>query len=102
MEGLHAEDVDGYSAAIMGRILRWLTAALKLRKQDVTRRIALQKKAKDLREEAIQKEDKRKERMTAEVAEAESRFLEDHRDEIEAAQAFANREQNEDDEAEKE
>ena len=102
VEGLHPEDVDSYSSAIMGRLLKWLTGALKLRKQDVTRRISLQKRARDAREEAIQKEDKRQERMTAEVKEAEARFKDDHRDEIDAAHAYANREQNDDEEGEKE
>jgi hypothetical protein len=102
LDGLHQEDVDSYSSAIMGRLLKWLLGAVKLRKQDVTRRISLQKRAKDAREEAILKEDKRKERMTADVKEAEARFLDDHRDEIDAAHAYANRDQNDDEDAEKE
>jgi len=48
------------------------------------RRKALFRRAKELREEAIVNEGKRKERMEIEVVEAEAKFREDNKDEIEA------------------
>jgi len=52
------------------------------------RRKALQKKAKDQREEAIAKEAKRQDRMVWDVQEAENKYNDEHRDEIEAALAW--------------
>jgi hypothetical protein len=82
------EDVDSYSAAILGRLLRWMTNALKLRKQDIIRRLSLQRRAKEQREEAITKEEKRQERHQLELAEAEKEFIENHRDEITEIEAL--------------
>jgi hypothetical protein len=48
------------------------------------RRKALFRRAKELREEAIVNETKRKERMEVEVVEGEAKFKEDNRDDIEA------------------
>jgi hypothetical protein len=55
-----------------------------LRRQDIIRRKALFRRAKELREEAIVNENKRKERLDVEVVEAEAKFKEDNREEIEA------------------
>lgn len=41
VENYYPEDVDAYSASMVGRLLRWLLAAVKLRRQDVIRRKAL-------------------------------------------------------------
>lgn len=56
IEHYYPEDIDAYSASILGRLLRWVLNVVKLRKQDIVRRKALQKKARDQREEAISKE----------------------------------------------
>lgn len=82
IENIVPEDVDAYSASIMGRLIRWIQAAVKLRRSDVIRRKALHRRAKELREEAISKEAKRVERQNLETSEAENKFNEDHKDEI--------------------
>jgi hypothetical protein len=63
IEQYYPEDIDAYNVSILGRLLKWMHALIKLRKSDIVRRKALQKKAKDQREEAISKEAKRKDRM---------------------------------------
>ncbi len=87
IEHFYPEDIEAYSSSVLGRLFKWVTAMAKIRKQDIIRRKALQKKAKDAREEATQKETKRKERLNSELADAEAKFNEDHKDEIEAAMA---------------
>ena len=59
IESIYPEDVDGYSVSILGRLIRWVMAASKLRHHDIIRRKALQKKAKEQREDAIHREIKR-------------------------------------------
>ena len=100
IEHYYPEDIDAYSASILGRIFKWILNAVKLRRQDIVRRISLQRRAKDQREEAIQKEAKRQERMVSESQDAENKFNDDHRDEIEAALAYQQREKSGDDEGE--
>jgi hypothetical protein len=84
IENYYIEDADAYSAAVVGRIMRWVQAAVKLRRADIVRRKALFRRAKELREEAIVNEQKRKERLDVELVEAEVKFKEDNREEIEA------------------
>jgi hypothetical protein len=91
LESYYPEDVDSYNAAIIGRLLKWLLAAFKLRRQDIIRRKALQRKARDYREDQIQKEAKRQERMQQETQEAEQQFIVDHKEEIDAAIAWSQR-----------
>ena len=91
IEQYHPDDVDVYSSTILGRLLRWMLSAIKLRRQDIIRRRSLQKKAFDKREEAIQREAKRKERSDQELKDAEARFNEEHREEIEACLAYRER-----------
>ncbi len=59
------------------------------------RRKALFRRAKELREEAIVNEGKRKERMDIEVVEAEAKFREDNKDEIEAYNQYQQKSQRE-------
>lgn len=67
IEHYYPEDIDAYNASVLGRLLRWVLSVVKLRRQDIVRRKALQKKAKDHREEAISKEAKRQDRMVWDV-----------------------------------
>jgi len=41
IENYYIEDADAYSAAVVGRIMRWVQAAVKLRRADIVRRKAL-------------------------------------------------------------
>lgn len=84
IENYYVEDADAYQAAVVGRVMRWVQAAVKLRRADIVRRKALFRRAKELREEAIVNEQKRKERLDVELVEAEVKFKEDNKDEIEA------------------
>lgn len=61
---------------------------MKLRKQDIVRRRALQRKAFEHREDMIVKEAKRQERMKEDLGEAEFKFNDDHREEIEAYYSY--------------
>ena len=53
IENYYVEDADAYQAAVVGRVMRWVQAAVKLRRADIVRRKALFRRAKELREEAI-------------------------------------------------
>lgn len=100
IEHYYPEDIDAYNASVLGRLLRWVLSVVKLRRQDIVRRKALQKKAKDQREEAISKEAKRQDRMVWDVQEAENKYNEDHKDEIDAAHAWQSREKSGEEEGE--
>ncbi len=52
LEGLNQEEVDNYSVAF-GKVYKWLVTAIQLRKQDIIRRKALTKKARENRENRI-------------------------------------------------
>lgn len=93
----YPEDVDTYSCSILARLMRWVLTAVKLRRADIVRRKAHQKKAKDMREDAINREQHRQERQVKETADAEAKFLDDRKDEIEAAIAYQNRDPSNDD-----
>lgn len=88
IESYYQEDVDSYSSAILGRLMRWIQAVIKLRKEDIVRRKNIARKDKEHRDETIQKEAARKERMAHEIKDAEERFLDDNKDAIEAALAY--------------
>lgn len=84
VEHIQPEDVMPYNAAVAGRIISWVHNALRLRKGDITRRKALFRRAIELREEAIQKEAARKARLEVEIVEAENKYNEDHKEDMEA------------------
>lgn len=69
---------------VLGKLYRWMNAALKTRKDDVVRRKAKYKRAVEDRENKIDLADKRAKRRVEVVEEAEEKFKEDHKDEIEA------------------
>ena len=53
MEGILPDDVDAYNLHV-GRLFKWLLSAIKIRKDDIIRRKALRKKAREERENLIQ------------------------------------------------
>jgi len=52
LQGYTQEDVDNYHPGF-GKLYNWLTMAIGIRKHDITRRHALQKRAKEDRENKI-------------------------------------------------
>lgn len=69
----------------LGRLFKWMLLAIKTRKEDIVRRKALKKKAKEERENLIQQAEALKLKKAQDLIDAEEKFKEDHRDEIEAA-----------------
>jgi hypothetical protein len=49
IEGIVPEEVDAYNM-VLGKLFKWLLLAIKLRKEDITRRKALKKKAREERD----------------------------------------------------
>ncbi len=58
IEGINPEDVDAYNVTL-GKLFKWLLLAIKTRKEDITRRKALKRKAREEREALIYKEKER-------------------------------------------
>ncbi len=84
VENVSPEDVAPYNQVVAGRIISWVHAALKLRKGDIIRRKSLFRRAIELREEATVKEANRKQRLEVEIVEAENKYNEDHKEDMEA------------------
>lgn len=61
---------------------------MKTRKEDIVRRKAGKRRAREERELIIAKEEERLAKMEAETLEAEGKFQDEHREEIEAAQKY--------------
>lgn len=49
IEGINPEDVDAYNMTL-GKLFKWLLLSIQTRKQDIIRRKALKRKAKEERE----------------------------------------------------
>lgn len=60
IEGYNQEDVDAYEHSF-GKLFRWLTGAITLRKQDIVRRKAITKRDTEYREEKIKEKQTRAE-----------------------------------------
>eukprot|EP00347_Sterkiella_histriomuscorum_P009020 403342835 len=78
------EDVDAYNLCL-GKLFKWSLLAIKTRKDDITRRKALTLKARENRETIIQAIEAREVKRGVDLQEAEDKFKEEHKDEIEAA-----------------
>jgi len=52
VESVNPEEVDAYNLTL-GRVFKWLLLAVRTRKDDITRRKAMTKKAREEREELI-------------------------------------------------
>lgn len=80
---VNPEDVENYSVAF-GRIFKWLQSAISLRKQDIIRRKALTRKAKEQRESSIKAAEERAVNRESYMSDAADKFKEDNREAIEA------------------
>ncbi len=78
------EEVEIQCGIVMAKLLKWLQLCIKTRKEDITFRKALRQRAIGQIESLVQKEEERKQRMEQDLAEAEVKFAEDHKDEIDA------------------
>ncbi|CDW73780.1 UNKNOWN [Stylonychia lemnae] len=92
VEGINPDDVDAYNITL-GKLFKWVLLALKTRKDDITRRKALKLKARDMRAQIMEAIDAREVKRGVDVQEAEDKFKEEHKDEIEAALKFEQLEQ---------
>lgn len=83
IQDIQQEDVDNYSSAF-GKIFKWLSTAVALRKQDIIRRKALTRKARENREAKIKASEERAVNRETYLNDACEKFKEDNRDQIEA------------------
>lgn len=81
------EDVDAYSSAF-GRVFRWLSTAISLRKQDIIRRKAATRRARENREAKIKAAEERAINREKYLEEALEKFNEDNREQIDAFKAW--------------
>lgn len=79
----HQEDVDHYQISF-GKLFKWLTGAIALRKQDIIRRKAITKRDTEFREEKIKEKQTRAENRETFLLEASEKFAADNADAIEA------------------
>jgi hypothetical protein len=77
------EEVDAYHQGF-SKLFKWLQTAISARKQDITRRKALTKKAKEDREAKIKASEERKVNRATCLEEAENKFKDERKEEIEA------------------
>jgi hypothetical protein len=83
IEGINQEDVDTYNLTL-GKLYKWVLLAIKTRKEDIIRRKALKKKAREERDALILAAEEREKKRQKDLEEAEEKFKEDHKDEIDA------------------
>lgn len=83
IEGIQIEEVEAYHQGF-AKLFKWLQTALATRKQDITRRKALTKKAKEDREAKIKSSEERKINRANYLEEAENKFKDERKEEIEA------------------
>lgn len=69
----------------LGKLYKWLLLAIKTRKEDIVRRKGKEKKAREERERQILLKESRQVKREQDVIEAEEKFKEEHKEEIEAA-----------------
>jgi len=81
----------------LGKLYKWLTLAIKTRKDDIVRRKAKEKKAREDRDKQIQLKSERGIKREKDVLEAEEKFKEEHKEEIEAALRGEEKNENEGD-----
>ena len=85
VEGILIEEVDAQCGSVLAKLYKWLTLCIKTRKDDITYRRAMSKRALQSRDTLIQKEQERQVKMEQELVEAEAKFNEEHKEEIEEA-----------------
>lgn len=69
----------------LGKLYKWLVLAIKTRKDDIIRRKAMIKKCREDRDNQISQAELRDQKRVTELAEAEEKFKDEHKDDIEAA-----------------
>lgn len=84
IEGINPEDVDAYHMTL-GKLFRWLSLAIRTRKEDIVRRKALKKRTREERENLLLLAEQLVTKREQDLLEAEERFKEEHKDDIEAA-----------------
>ena len=77
------EEVEAYHLGF-AKLFKWLQTAVSARKQDISRRKALAKKAKEDREAKIKASEERKINRATCLEEAENKFKDERKEEIEA------------------
>ena len=87
IDGIEQAQVDEFNMAA-GRLFRWLKLAIENRKLDIVRRKALILKEREERDSKIKAKEDREKKMEAELEEAKQKFLEEHKDEIDAYEAY--------------
>lgn len=80
---IDAESVENYSQAF-AKIFKWLQSAISLRKQDIIRRKASTRKARENRESKIKAAEERAVNRENYLNDAADKFKEDNREAIEA------------------
>lgn len=88
LEGLVQEEVEAQCGHEIARLFRWVSLCVKTRKEDVLYRKNNRKKALMNRETLIQKEQERQLKMQADIAEAEAKFNEENKEQIDAVNAW--------------
>lgn len=83
------EDLSAYNSAIL-KLFRWLKTAVETRKTYITRTKALIKRAKENRAALVQQSEERARSREQFLADANEKFLEEHKDEIAAYEAYEN------------
>jgi len=88
LEGINGEEIEPQCGMHMSKLYKWLVLCIKTRKDEITYRKAGRKKAIQQRDQLIQKEQERQIRQEQELVEAEAKFSEEHKEEIELAQKW--------------
>lgn len=83
LHGYTQEDVDNYHVGF-GRLFKWLTLAIHVRKHDITRRHALQKRAKEDRENKILQNEQIEIKKEEYLVDVQAQFKADNQDVIDA------------------
>lgn len=82
IEGIHQEEVDSYHHCF-GKLFKWLTGVIALRKQDIVRRKAIYKRDTEFREDKIKEKQTRAENRETFLLEAGEKFATDNAETIE-------------------
>ena len=88
IEGINGDDIEPQCGMHMSKLHKWLVLCLRTRKDEITYRKANRQKAIQQREELIKREQERQARQAQELIEAEGKYIEEHKEEIELAQKW--------------
>lgn len=88
------EEVEAQCGLEVARLYRWLTLCVKTRRDDILYRKAQRQRALSNRDSLQKKEAERIARLDMDVAEAEAKFYEEHKEEIDAATKWDTEQQN--------